>query len=257
MKQLFLFLIFTQFVLGQEFTPVSKTPLVASNFIGIDSYKNNYFVKDRVLHKEGPDGSFVFNDLQLGNISSVDIINPLKIVMFYEDTNTVILLDNKLSVIERINFNTLPEFITVSTATNAGSNCLWIFNIDTQQLELYNYRDQRKVTVSQPFAGKLIAQSSNFNYCAVLTEQKIRIFNSYGSLLSEKPSDGYENLVLQDTNLFVTKGTELFLITENSVEPIKLPISENTVKDLYLTKDFMYLYDGNNLQTFSINNPKQ
>lgn len=257
MKQLIFLILFSQLVLGQEFTSVSTTPLVASSFIGIDSYKNTYIVKDRVLHKDGPEGSFVFNDFQLGNISSVDIINPLKIVVFYEDTNTVVLLDNKLNAIERINFNTLPEFINVSTATNAGSNRLWIFNIDTQQLELFNYRDQRKITVSQPFAGKLIAQSSNFNYCAVLTEHTIRVFNSYGSLLSEKPSDGYQNLALQDTNLLVTKETELFLITENTVKPIKVPLSENTVKDLYLTKDFMYLYDGKNLHTFSINNPKQ
>lgn len=256
MKHLFFLFFFTQLVLGQEFTAVTKTPLVASSFIGIDSYQNSYFVKDRVLHKEGPDGSFVFNDLQLGNITSADIINPLKIVLFYEDTNTVVLLDNKLNAIERINFNTLPEFINVSTATNAGNNRLWIFNIDTQQLELYNYRDQRKVTVSQPFAGKLLAQSSNFNYCAVLTEQKVRIFNSYGSLLSEKASDGYQNLALQDTNLLVTKGSELFLITENSEAPIKLPISEKAPKDLYLTKDFLYIYDGNNLHTFSIKNPK-
>src|SRR5690606_40664419 len=87
-----------------------------------------------VINKQGPDGNFLFNDLQLGRITSVDIINPLKVVVFFQDTNTVVLLDNKLSEIQRINFNNLPQFLNVSTDTNAGNNSLCLFNVDTQQL---------------------------------------------------------------------------------------------------------------------------
>ena len=126
--------------------------------------------------------NFLFNALQLGRISSVDIINPLKIVVFFQDTNTVVFLDNKLSEIQRLNFNNLPSFMNVSTASNAGNNSLWVFNVDTQQLELYNYSSNLKITVSQPYPGKLISQASNFNYCFTLTENKVRAFNIYGSI---------------------------------------------------------------------------
>src|SRR5690554_4049882 len=151
----FLFFLSFQIGFGQSVALKSSTPLVADKFIGFDSFKNTYFVEDRVLHKQGPDGSFIFNALQLGRISSVDIINPLKVVVFFQDTNTVVFLDNKLSEIQRLNFNNLPSFMNVSTATNAGNNSLWIFNVDTQQLELYNYSSNLNTTVSQPFAGKL------------------------------------------------------------------------------------------------------
>lgn len=233
-------------------------------FVGIDNFKNSYFIKDRVLHKQGGDGNFMFNDLQLGRITSVDIINPLKVVVFFQDTNTVVLLDNKLNEIERINFSNLRQFLNVSAATNAGNNRLWIFNIDTQQLELYNYRAKMQTVVSQPLPGKLIAQTSNFNYCFTLTEKKLRTFNVYGSLLNEIPMEGYEKIVQQNENLVALKENSLYYIPdfakrneEIPQETIKLELPEMTVKDLQLTNDFLYIYDGKNLHTFTLTLPKK
>ncbi len=265
MKKLFLlFLFFFQLGIAQSLTPISKIPFVADKFVGFDNYKNTYFIKDRVLHKQGPDGNFRFTDLQLGRINSVDIINPLKVVVFFQDTNTVVLLDNKLSEIERINFNNLPQFLNVSSATNAGNNSLWIFNVDTQQLELYNYGSKMQTLVSQPFPGKLISQASNFNYCFTLTEKHLRAFNIYGSILNEAPSEGYERIIQQNENLIALKENFLYYIPDFakrneaiSHEPVKLSLPEITIKDLQLTNDFLYIYDGENLHTFKLTLPTQ
>lgn len=265
MKQfLILFLLICQLGIAQSLAPISKAPLVADRFIGLDNYKNTYFVKDRVLHKQGPDGNFLFNDLQLGRITSVDIINPLKIVVFFQDTNTVVLLDNKLSEIERINFNNLPQFFNISTATNAGNNSLWLFNVDTQQLELYNYGSKLQTVVSQPFPGKLISQASNFNYCFTLMEKSLRAFNIYGSILNEAPSEGYERIIQQNENLIALKENSLYYIPDFakrneaiSHETVKLSFPEITIKDLQLTNDFLYIYDGKNLHTFKLTLPTQ
>jgi len=258
MKGIVLFLMILPGVLfSQEVSLTASTPLLADSFIGVDAYKNLYYVKDMVLHKQGPEGAYVYNDLQLGPILSVDIINPLKVVVFYADTNTVVLLDNRLNEMERINFNNLAEFVNIGTATNAGSNQLWIFNIDTQQLELYNYRNNIKTTVSQPFAGKLLSQASNFNYCYTLTEKKLRLFNIYGSILSERAVENFSKIVQHEKNLVAMKGTDLFFITENTINPLKVPISENPIKDLQLTKEFLYIYDGKKLHTFKLTLPKQ
>ncbi|PKA83347.1 hypothetical protein ATE92_1499 [Ulvibacter sp. MAR_2010_11] len=252
-----LFILVSQLLPGQTATKVTAIPLDADSFIGTDSYKNLYFIKDKVLKKQGEEGVFSFNDYQLGNITSVDIINPLKIVVFYQSVNTVVLLDNKLNEIERINFNHQANFMNISTATNAGNNQLWIFNMDTQQLELYNYRTQRKQLVSQPITGKLIAQASNFNYCFLLSEGKLRVFNVYGSLLNEMESSGFQKMAQHNENLVVSKGNDLFFISENSINPLKVQLTENMVKDLHLTQDLLYIYDGINIHTYSLTQPKQ
>ncbi|MCG2419698.1 hypothetical protein K8089_11750 [Aequorivita sp. F47161] len=265
MKQLFLlFLLIAQIGVAQSLAPEGTVPLVADRFIGIDNYKNTYFIKNRVINKQGPDGNFLYNDLQLGRITSVDIINPLKVVVFFQDTNTVVLLDNKLSEIQRINFNNLPQFLNVSTATNAGNNSLWLFNVDTQQLELYNYGSKLQTVVSQPFPGKLLSQASNFNYCFTLTEKKLRAFNIYGSILNETPSEEYELIIQQHENLVALKENQLYYIpdfarrnNEIAHETVKLKLAEITIKDLQLSNDFLYIYDGKLLHTFKLTIPKK
>ena len=236
----------------------------ADKFIGIDAFENVYFTKNMELHKTGVDGDFVFNDLQLGPISSVDIINPLNIVLFYEDTNTVVLVDNNLNEIERINFNNLPQFLNINTATNAGNNRLWVFNVDTQQLELFNYRSLNNSVVSQPFSGTLVSQTSNFNYCYLLTENKIRVFNVYGSLLSEIALEGYKKVIQQDEKVMGVKGNSLYYLAEISEgitkkypEAIKIPLPELTIKDLSLTQEFLYIYDGKNIHILKLTEPKK
>lgn len=262
------FLLLLSFQLGFAQTASLKEskPVDMNHFIGIDSYKNTYFIKDRVLHKQGKDGNFRYNNLQLGRIASVDIINPLKLVVFFEDTNTAILLDNKLSEIQRISFHELANFLNASSATTAENNSLWIFNIDSQQLELYNYKTKSQTTVSQPFAGKIIDQASNFNFCFILTEKKLRAFNVYGSFLNEIDSEGYEQIVQQNENLLALKNNTLFYIkdfarhkTKISEPPveIKFPDSEIIIQDLQLTKEFLYIYDGKNLHTYTLTLPKK
>jgi hypothetical protein len=263
MKQLFLlFLLVYQFGIAQSLSPVSKVPFVVDRFIGFDTFKNSYFITNRVLHKQGPDDKFLFNDLQLGRITSVDIINPLKVIVFFQDTNTVVMLDNKLNEIERINFNNLPLFLNVSTATNAGNNSLWLFNVDTQQLEMYNYGSKLQTVVSQPFPGKLLSQASNFNYCFTLSEKKLRAFNIYGSILNEMDAEGYEKIIQLNENLIALKENSLYYIPDFakrndaiSHETVKLSFPEITIKDLQLTNDFLYIYDGENLHTFKLTIP--
>ena len=253
----YLFMLFAISIQAQQLELKFEKQLQADQFIGVDPYNNYYFIKDNVFHKKGPDGALVFSDFQLGALSSIDIINPLKIALFYESVNTVVFLDNKLNEIERINFNIQSDLINSGTVTNAGNNRLWVFNVDTQQLELFNYRSQNKTIVSQPFSGEIIAQASNFNYCFLLTEHSLRAFNSYGSFLFETNISGFEKIVQQNEKIIGLKENELFYITENSINPLKIPISENKIKDLQLTQDLLYIYDGINILAFSLTQPKQ
>lgn len=251
-------------LIAQQAEYVSKTPLSANTFVGVDSYDNMYFITNMELHKTGVDGDFMFNDLQLGPPTSVDIINPLNIVLFYENTNTVVLLDNRLNEIERINFNNLPDFFNINNATNAGNNRLWVFNVDTQQLELFNYRTLKNSLVSQPFPGNLISQTSNFNYCYLLTDNKLRVFNIYGSLLSEIEAKGFKKVIQQDEKVLGLKNNTLYYLAEISEgsakkypEAVKISTPEITIKDLHLTQEFLYIYDGKNIHTLKLKQPKK
>ncbi len=256
MKKLLFIFIFPILAWSQELSFVSKTQLNADTFIGVDAYSDSYYTKDQVLYKKTEAGLFNFKEFQLGAIQSVDIINPMNIVVYYSDFNTVVLLDNMLTEIERINFNELSEFINTSTATLAANTSLWVFNLDSQQLESYNYRSKNKALVSQPINGEVLSQASNYNYCFVLTEEKIRAYNIYGSLISEINSDGFQKIIQFNENLIALKDNELYYIDKKTQEITKIKTPEITIKDLQLTQDFLYIYDGNQVHTFKLILPK-
>lgn len=260
---LFLVIFLSSFCVGnaQILNFQHSASLDADRFIGFDSYKNLYFIKKRVLYKKGKDGDFQFNTLNLGRISSVDILNPLKVVLFFEDTNTAVLLDNKLNEIQQIAFHQLPEFLNAESASTASNNSLWVFNSDSQQLELFNYKTKSKTAVSRPFPGKYVSQASNFNYCFILTKNKLRAYNIYGSFLNEIPLEGFEKIIQRNENVIALKDNQLYFFrdfakhsSEISEEPFVLTFSEFeiSVKDLQYSGDFLYIYDGQNLHTFTL-----
>ena len=227
-----------------------------NTFLGIDSYNDTFYIKDQVLYKKNATSIFNFKDFQLGEIYSVDIVNPMNIAVYYQDFNTVVLLDNKLSEIERINFNYIFEYINSSQAKIAANNSLWVFNMDSQQLELFNYRSNSKLLVSQPINGEVLSLASNFNYSFVLTEDKIRAYNIYGSLLAEINNEGFQKIVQLNENLIALKDNELYYIDKETREITKIKSPEISVKDLQLTQDFLYIYNENQISTFKLTLPK-
>lgn len=223
---------------------VEKTALTANRFVGVDSYNDLYYIHKRSLYKKTPSNTYSFNDFQLGDIGSVDLLNPLKITIYYPDFNTVVILDNRLNEIQRVNFNLQPPFLNVAGATTANDNRLWIFNIDSQQLELYNYRTHKQQPLSLPVSETYVTHQSNFNFCYLLTENKLRMYNIYGSALASLPNNSYDNFVIDKERLLVSKDNQLILISENLSKTYFIKSPEIAIKDLYLTDDFLYLYDG-------------
>ena len=263
MRPLYIFYFFVSFQILAQPKSANDMLLKADRYIGTDTYKNNYFIDEMALYKKGPDGDFVFKDFSLGAIDKVDIINPLKIMLFYQQTNTIVFLDNRLNEVERINFNNVQEFVNISAAGNAGNNRVWLFNTDNQQLELFDYRLERKLQTSLPIIGNLKAMASNFNYCYLLFETKLLTYNVYGSFLSEVTIASGDFIAQNDEDVWVVKNNEVFRYGEPGLnspekpsEAKKIPLPEITVKQLHLTQDFLYIYDGKILHQFTNNQPK-
>jgi hypothetical protein len=69
---------------------------------------------------------------------------------------------------------------------------------------------------------------------------------------------GYEKIIHHNKTIIALKENALFLVVNDpsisdilTVKPINITITENNIKDLYLTEDFLYIYDGKKLHTFS------
>lgn len=253
MKNLLLILLFiSQFATAQNWKLQGSLPLEADNFVGVDSYNYMYWVENNVLHKKLGKQTHSFSDNLLGRIQSVDLTNPLTVLVFYHQSQTVVVLDNNLNEVERVAFSRMPEFMEVTTVGNAGSRRLWIGNSATQRLELLDYRSKNQEAISAIFNGDILEQVSHYNYCYIRTPNHIYLYNSYGSILQKLDAKDYDRMFAAYNGVVLQKGKELFYWQKDKKEPelISINLAELELKDLYYGRQYSYVFDGKQLHTY-------
>lgn len=253
MKNLLLILLFiSQFATAQNWKLQGSLPLEADNFVGVDSYNYMYWLEDNVLHKNEGKKAYSFSDNLLGRIQSVDITNPLTVLVFYYQSQTVVVLDNNLNEVERVAFSKMPEFMEVATVGNAGSRRLWIGNSATQRLELLDYRNKSLEAVSPIFTGDILEQVSNYNYCYVRTLNHIYLYNSYGSVLQKLVATEYNRMFPAYNGVVLKKGTDWYYWQKDTLEPkiISINLDGIKVKNLFYGRQYSYVFDGMHLHMY-------
>lgn len=235
---------------------VSQFFLDANRFVGVDAQGGLYYIKKNTLYKETSSETFEFKNFQLGIMGNVDILNPLKITVFFPEYQTAVILDNKLNQMRSIAFAMEPPFLNIKKATTANDNRLWTFNEDNQQLELYNYRDNTNQQLSRPLSENYTTHKSDFNFCYLLTDTNLRLYNIYGSLLKSIPNDGIQKMTLSNDKLVILKKDKLFFLTENLSKEVSIKTPDLNIKDLYLFDEFLYIYDGEIIHKLKLIQPK-
>ncbi|MCF6213981.1 MAG: hypothetical protein L3J45_08155 [Flavobacteriaceae bacterium] len=230
-------------------TSLVKTyPLEADVFYGVDVFENIYFGKNNVLYKKTSDITYQFNNLSLGSISSISINNPLEIMVFYKDFNTVIILDNTLNIIQKLSF--LDK--NISLVAKADKNKLWLYNTDRQQLELYNYKTKTVLAKSQPQSllnPKEIKGNANFAWVKT-NSNTINIYNNYGSFVYSLDKKVDRFAVTGASTLIFEENTGLYLF-DNSLHKINF-IKPVALNNLSVVNDNIYIYDANKIFMFVI-----
>lgn len=148
---------------SQPLIPLSAQKTEADQFLGFDVLGNLYYLKNKVLFKKNEIQTWQYKNLVLGKITKVDFLNPLKILLFYEDFNTVIMLDNQLNEIQKINFSDNSAPLMIGAIGIASQNRLWIYDRLSQQIGLFDYLKDTFQTITPSFQSAMKHYESNFN----------------------------------------------------------------------------------------------
>jgi hypothetical protein len=223
------------------------------HFVGIDKFDNTYHISDNTLFKiNSSEEEIAFQDLLLGDISRVDILNPNKIIVFYQMANVVVILDNRLTEIDRQDFNKMTPFKNVGHVGSSKDQSLWIYNIDLNQLELFDYRYDRSIAQSLPLDEDIIDIKNNFNFCYLQTASGIYVYNIYGSLLHKISIESIYGFDVFKNKLVVhsNKGLAFYNQYFDLVEVIKVDFED--YNSLFYKDENLYLYDGKILNYYEI-----
>lgn len=251
----YIFLLFAFSGFGQdpiETIFIKKTKLQADSFVGIDNFQTIYYLKANILYSKRGDNVLNYNNVQLGKVSRVNTFNPLKINIFYQDFNTIVILDNRLAEIFKIDFNTLQPYKNASHIATGYDNYIWLFNQDNQQLELYDYKAHKIRTQTLPVLSEVLDLKSNYNYAWLLTRTHLLTYNYFGSLISKVSNNSFTAFSESDGNFILKKENELYYLSKDSkkIQPINLP--ELLIKQFLVTNETLYIYDEEFLHEYQL-----
>ncbi len=231
---------------------VSKSELDVNTLVQIDEFGTLYYIENNTFYSQNKSKTINYNNFQLGEITSANAFNPLKINLFYNNFNTAVILDNRLAEITKINFNTLQPLRNVTHISTGNDNTLWLFNQDTQELELFDYKTSKTRAKSLPINENILDIKGNYNYCWLLTNIHIYTYNYFGSLVSKIEHNGYKAFQEYRGDMFFLKHNKLFYKQKSSNEIKELKLPELLIKQFLVTNETLYIYNGEFLYHYQL-----
>ena len=231
---------------------IKSSPIEGKSIIDVDNFDALYYRDYNTLYRTKQNNTINYSNVQLGNIDAVDAFNPLKLLLFYSNFNTVMILDNRLAEIFKIDFNTVIPYKNVSHISAGFDNTLWIFNTDIQQLQLYDYKSNTTRIQSLPVQSNVLGISSNYNYCWLLTEKYLYRYNYMGTLLKKIPNTGFIALAEANDNVILQAENNIFFLSKDSKIPQRIELPELLINRFFVTNETLYIYDSKNLHEFQL-----
>ncbi|MGC4100466.1 hypothetical protein [Ferruginibacter sp.] len=227
----------------------------------MDNLDNVYLINDNNQLKKingNGDSVGVYNDVKrYGTLSSIDVTNPLKLLLYYKNFSTLVVLDRFLNIRNTINFRKKNIF-SVSTISTSYDNNIWLFDeqnyklkkIDEDGSTLLETTDFRMLFDSVP-APIQITDKENFVYLYD-TAKGFYIFDYYGSFKNRLPFLNWTNVAVSEKNMYGFTDNKLLSYELNSftLKQYRLPaffkgysaIKASNGKVYLLKEDGIYIY---------------
>ena len=204
------------------------------SWFNVDNLNNVYVLtSSNQLEKINEKGDSVaaFNDVKkYGNPYSVDVTNPLKILLYYKNFSTVVILDRLLNIRNTINFRKQNIFL-VKTIASSYDNNIWLFDeadyklkkINEDGNQLLETTGWRTLFDTVPSPAQLIDRD---NYVYLYDAEKgFYIFDYYGGFKNRLPFLNWTNVEVSGKRMYGFSNNILYSYELNSLtlKEYKLP----------------------------------
>jgi len=203
-------------------------------WFNVDNLNNVYVLTNTNQLKkidEKGDSVAVFNDVKrYGNPSSIDVTNPFKLLLYYKNFSTVVMIDRLLTVRNTINFRNQNIFSVRAIATSYDNN-IWLFDeqdyklkkIDETGKSLQETTDWRSLFDTVPSPTRLIDRD-NFVY-VYDPEKGFYVFDYYSGFKKQLPFLNWTDVEVSGKNIYGFNNKALYSYELNSfiIKEYKLP----------------------------------
>tara|TARA_R110000868_G_scaffold11228_1_gene55050 strand:- start:44 stop:835 length:792 start_codon:yes stop_codon:yes gene_type:complete len=248
-------------VLGQNkklfASKISHIAIDADEFIGYDQFGFYYTIKNNVFTKTKDSESLEYKNIALGKISKADIQNPLKIILFYENFNSVILLDNQLNEIQKINFSENATPIVANAIGIASQNQLWIYNSLNQQIGLYDYLKNDYKSISTSFPESITYYQSNLTtFYWVDKKNDWYSCDRFGKITAKAKTATFDQIkIITENQYLISKNSILSIEDIDKNEKYEIEILEKTFKNFSYKDQILSIFTSEGITNYKITIP--
>lgn len=204
------------------------------------------------------DSTAVFNDVKrYGSPSYIDVNNPLKILLYYSNYSTVVVLDRFLNIRNTINFRKQNIFSVNSIAT-AYDNNIWLFDEQDYKLKKIDEEGKKqlesidsRILLNETISPVKIIDRDNYVYLYD-PEKGFYIFDYYGAYKNKLLFLNWSNAEVSGNTLygFYNNKLETYMLNTLTLKEYQLPAFFGTYYSIkamngkvYLLKeDGVYIY---------------
>jgi hypothetical protein len=267
MKKIILNIIFV-FFLGQlSAQDTDSLPQMARFISGafvdfqVDNLGNIFVLTpDNQLKKYNATGDSlgVFNDVRrYGKIAYIDVTNPLKILLFYEEFGTIVMLDRFLNNINSLDLRQLG-FYQVTCIGLAYDNNIWIYDalagklnkISSDGTQINQTNDIRPFTDSVP-EPTLLTDQGGFVYLFD-PHQGAFVFDHYGGYQKLIPLKNWRHFSVINQTILGWNGRE-FLKYDGKMageEKKQIPAYYLPALKILIMPDFLYVLKADGIHVY-------
>lgn len=217
--------------------------------MGVDPLGNYYLNTATEIFKYNPFDTLFsrYSELQNGNITSIDVTNPMKITVFYAGFSKVVFLDNTLNPTFTATDLYSLGLETATLVCSSYDNGFWVFDAPSFSLTRVNAYGEVDRTVKninqltgievKPTALK---EKENLVYLYDPT-YGIFVFDIFGGLLKKIPIAGIDNFSVVQKNFYYTKDDKLFKFDTRLLEETSTPLPKHNIKLAIVEKERLFI----------------
>ena len=241
-------------VAAQDSSVFTKVRLMEGSFVDftVDNLGNYYLLsKDNQLKKLNAKGDSmgVFNDVRrYGKLYAMDVTNPLKVLLYYRNFSTIVVLDRFLNVVNSIDLRKAGIFQVKAIAQSYDNN-IWVYDEQNNKLKrigekgelLFESVDLRIIFDDIPSPVKI---TDNDGYVYLYDPEKgIYIFDIYGSFKTRISYTGLSDVtVIGKTILGLSADTIIAYTTGTLTERrLRVPAAYQPFQKAIILPGHLYL----------------
>ena len=268
LKQLFIFfLLFTSCFAGIAQNDSSFVPFVKikGDIIAFtaDNFDNIYLLNSsdqiKKINASG-DSVAVFNNVRrYGKVAQIDVSNPLRVLLYYKDFSTVVILDRLLSIRTTIDFRK-QDIFQVQAVCLSYDNQIWLYDefehklkkIDENGKLLFATTDFRQL-FGEAFSFTSISDQDGFLY--LYDKNKgVYVFDYYGALKNIFSLTGYNNFRAVGKFITGTRNDSLmrYYPANFLLQEVRLPEAFRKAQSILFTATKAYALKKDELDIYQL-----